>query len=466
MITGQAREMTTKKFASLADLCAQELEGRIVLVRVDYNVPLSLGRDGRYRVADNTRLLESAETIRTLTARGGRVVLLAHLGQPKLDSPAGDRHAFSLRPIVAPLEHILALDRPLLFIETDFAKLDRDAFAELAAGGVALCENLRFSAGEKAGDIEFAKCLSRLGDFYVLDAFSVAHRPHSSIALLPRYLPAFAGSALERELAQLESFLGAENKNTENKDTESKSLKKPSLALVGGAKISTKLPLLHALLDKFDTLAVGGGIANTLLAAKGFGLGASLLEEKGLTAATDLIERAGGRLVLPVDLVTRPANLEADGVSTVACERLGQDAGVGEEQAAVDIGTASLATLSRLIDSAATIVWNGPFGLFETPPFDKATLALARMLADSRACVVAGGGETLLAIERAGCTATNFQHLSTGGGAFLGWLEGRQLAGLTALEESYGKRAEFGGPAGLEPTRYGDWERGGRAIDF
>ena len=438
------------KYAPLTELLAQDLTGRIVLLRVDYNLPLT--ETGT--VADDTRLKESLPTLKALLDKGAKVLALAHLGNPN-----GFDKSLSLNPIATNLETLLG--KPLAFLAPPVPELTRQDLDSLPADTIALAENLRFTDHEKANDSDFAKHLASLGDFYVLDAFSVCHRRHASIASVAQHLPSFAGLALADEIKALQTLLGTNDGAT--------SPIKNSLALVGGAKISTKLPVLKALLCRFERVAVGGGIANTLLAAQGYALGGSFKENSALTEAKELLNIAGNRLLLPTDLMV--AEQTPAGWSHPQLVSVPQ--GVPQGKAALDLGTKTLATYSQAIHQATHIVWNGPLGLFEDPPFDKATLALTQALATSSAQVVAGGGETLLAIQRANANPKDFAHLSTGGGAFLAWLQGQPLPGLTALQDSHdkhnkhlNKNREYGGPTGAEPTRYGDWEHKGRAIDF
>ena len=433
----------TKTFGALDDLLRHELAGRRVLVRVDYNLPL----DAAGKIADDTRLRESLETLSTLTQQGAKILILAHLGNPQ-----GADRRYSLRPLVRPLEALLAT--PITFLPQPVSALTRQDLEALPAGAIALAENLRFTEAEKANDADLAKHLASIGDFYLLDAFSICHRPHASIVGVAKHLPAFAGLALAQEVKTLRTLLGDSQ--------ETSAPLKGSLAIVGGAKISTKLPLLNALLRRFERVAVGGGLANTLAAARGFALGNSLLEEQARLAAQELLQTAGTQLLLPEDLVV--ATKTATGWSHPATVAL--EAGVPNDQAALDIGSTTIATFTKAIEQAQLIVWNGPLGLFEEPPFDKGTVDLVSALAKSSAQVIAGGGETLLAIQRAQARHQDFTHLSTGGGAFLAWLEGQPLPGLVALQAAFHQSREFGGPTGAEPTRYGDWERKGRAIDF
>ena len=443
----------TKTFGALDDLLRHELAGRGVLVRVDYNLPL----DAAGKIADDTRLRESLETLSALTQQGAKVLILAHLGNPQ-----GADKRYSLRPLVRPLEALLAT--PITFLPQPVSALTRQDLEALPAGAIALAENLRFTEAEKANDADLAKHLASLGDFYLLDAFSICHRPHASIVGVAKHLPAFAGLALAQEVKTLRTLLGDSQ--------ETSAPLKGSLAIVGGAKISTKLPLLNALLRRFERVAVGGGLANTLAAARGFALGRSLIEKEALLVAEEFLETAGNRLLLPNDfviakflvrdLLAKETNKGGWGKTSV----VSIESGVPNDQAALDIGSTTIATFTKAIEQAQLIVWNGPLGLFEEPPFDKGTVDLVSALAKSSAQVIAGGGETLLAIQRAQARHQDFTHLSTGGGAFLAWLEGQPLPGLVALQAAFHQSREFGGPTGAEPTRYGDWERKGRAIDF
>jgi len=393
-------------FRSIDDL---ELAGKTALVRVDYNVPV---RDGR--VTDATRIERSLETVRDLTAKGAKVVCLSHFGRPK-----GKRvEEMSLRPIAAALE--AALGRPVAFAEDCVGDVAAKVVAGLPADGVALLENLRFHAEEEANDPGFAKALAALGDVYVNDAFSAAHRAHASTEGLARLLPAAAGRLMEAELKALGAALERPAR--------------PAAALVGGAKVSSKIAILEALVSKVDALIVGGGMANTFLLALGHDMGKSLVEADMVPTAKAILARAdevGCRVVLPTDAVVA-AEFKANPKTAVV-----PVTAVPTAQMMLDVGPASAAALEALLDDYKTLVWNGPLGAFETPPFDEATNRVARKAAAlakaGRLLAVAGGGDTVAALAHAGAV-DDFTYVSTAGGAFLEWLEGKTLPGVAALE--------------------------------
>ncbi len=376
--------------------------GLTVLLRADLNVPM---RDGR--VGDRTRIERTLPTIRELAAQGARVVVLSHLGRPK-GRPAPD---LSLRPVAEALAD--ALEAPVAFAADDPAA----AITGLPAGGVALLENLRFDPGEEANDPAFAARLAALGDVYVNDAFSAAHRAHASTEALARLLPAAAGRLMQRELEALEATLNAP--------------KRPSGAIVGGAKISTKLTLLGNLCARVDMLAIGGGMANTFLHAQGFEVGKSLCERDMAQMARHVLddaERCGCTVVLPEDAVVAPALEAGAPTEVVAVDDVPADAMV------LDIGPESIAGLIDRLGLLRTLVWNGPLGAFEVPPFDRGTNEVAQAAAGMDGLLtVAGGGDTVAALAQAG-VVERFGYVSTAGGAFLEWLEGRVLPGVAALE--------------------------------
>ena len=376
--------------------------GLTVLLRADLNVPM---RDGR--VGDATRIERTVPTIRELAGRGARVVVLSHLGRPK----GRPRPELSLRPVAEALAD--ALDAPVAFAADDPAAV----VAGLPTGGVALLENLRFDPGEEANDAAFAARLAALGDLYVNDAFSAAHRAHASTEALARLLPAAAGRLMQGELEALEAALGAPAR--------------PSGAIVGGAKVSTKLALLGNLSARVDMLAIGGGMANTFLHAQGFEVGRSLCERDMADTARGILDAAKAarcEIWLPVDAVVAP-RLEAGAPAEVAA--------VGEvlpDAMILDIGPQSIAGLAERLGRLRTLVWNGPLGAFETPPFDRGTNAVAQAAAGMEGLLtVAGGGDTVAALAAAGAVE-RFDYVSTAGGAFLEWLEGRVLPGVAALE--------------------------------
>ncbi len=376
--------------------------GLTVLLRADLNVPM---RDGR--VGDRTRIERTLPTIRELTAQGARVVVLSHLGRPK----GGPAPELSLRPVAEALAD--ALEAPVAFAADDPAAV----IAGLPAGGVALLENLRFDPGEEANDPAFAARLAALGDLYVNDAFSAAHRAHASTEALARLLPAAAGRLMQRELEALEATLNAPVR--------------PSGAIVGGAKVSTKLTLLGNLVARVDMLAIGGGMANTFLHAQGFEVGRSLYERDMAEMARHVLddaEKCGCTVVLPEDAVVAPALEAGAPTEVVAVDEVPPDAMI------LDIGPESTAGLIGRLGLLRTLVWNGPLGAFEVPPFDRGTCEVAQAAAGMDGLLtVAGGGDTVAALAGAG-VVERFGYVSTAGGAFLEWLEGRVLPGVAALE--------------------------------
>ncbi len=391
---------------TLRGLESLDVAGRRALVRVDFNVPV---KDGA--VADDSRIREAQGTVDELIKRGAAVVLLSHRGRP-----GGARdETLSLRPVVDAATR--AFGRPVRFAEV--AEAD-EACQALQAGDILLLENLRFEASEEDDDEGFARRLADLGDVYVNDAFSASHRAHASVHALSRLLPAAAGRALEREVAYLVRALSAPER--------------PVLAIVGGAKVSTKLKLLKNLSAKVDMLAVGGGMANTFFAAQGFDMKASLAETAlgaEARAILDAAERAGCKILLPTDVVV------ARELAPNATRRVTTPDALQDGDMILDAGPETVDRLADAIDGARTVLWNGPLGAFETPPFDTATVEAARYCArrcrDGALTAIAGGGDTVAALNAAGVT-DSFDHVSTAGGAFLQWLEGRPLPGVKALE--------------------------------
>ncbi len=396
-------------FKTLGDL---DVAGRRVLVRVDFNVPLADGR-----VADATRIDRSLPTIEDLAGRGAAVVLMSHLGRPK-----GARVAeLSLAPVRQALAERLP-GRRVIFAEDCVGPKAEAALASLREGEVALLENLRFHPGEEANDPDFAAALARLGDLYVDDAFAAAHRAHASVAAIAALLPAAAGRLMQAELDSLAAAL--------------ETPKHPVAALIGGAKVSTKLDLLSNLLNKVDALVIGGGMANTFLHARGLDVGASLCERDLAASARGLLAQAqerGCEVVLPVDAVLAPELAAGAATCTVP---LGE---VPAGQMILDIGPKTAAAVCGRLETCHTLIWNGPLGAFEVAPFDAGTNAVARHAAQlsrtGRLFSVAGGGDTLAALAQAG-VAEDFSYLSTAGGAFLEWLEGRVLPGVEALQRA------------------------------
>jgi phosphoglycerate kinase len=394
-------------FKSLDDL--DDLSGRRVLTRVDLNVPMDGGR-----VTDATRIERVLPTIRELAGKGARVVLLAHFGRPKGQAVAD----MSLAPVAKALsEH---LGRPVAFASDCIGDAARSVVDALGDGDVALLENTRFHAGEEKNEAAFADALASLGDIYVNDAFSAAHRAHASTEGLARRLPAHAGRTMQAELEALGAALTTPVR--------------PVRAVVGGAKVSSKIDLLENLVKKVDMLVIGGGMANTFLAAKGKDVGKSLCEHDLAATATRILkaaEASGCEIILPVDAVVAREFKAHAANETVSVDEVPADAMI------LDVGPASIATVVAAIDKAKTLVWNGPLGAFEIEPFDKATVAAARHAAErSKAGAltsVAGGGDTVAALNHAGA-AEAFSYVSTAGGAFLEWLEGKDLPGVSALQ--------------------------------
>jgi len=388
-----------------------DLKGKRALVRVDFNVPMEGGR-----ITDDTRLRAALPTLYALSVRGAKVALMAHFDRPK-----GRRvPEMSLKPIVEPLSRLI--EQPVTWAD-DCVGADAEAVvANLEPGGVALLENLRYHAGEEANDPEFVQALARLGDLYVNDAFSAAHRAHASTEGLARALPAYAGLAMQAELEALESALGSPTR--------------PVLGIVGGAKVSTKLDLLKNLVTRLDRLAIGGGMANTFLHAQGHDVGASFCEKDLADTAREIIGLAAAsncELLLPVDVVA--AKEMAAGVPSHV---RGLDE-VGADERILDAGPQSAARLTAAMEASKTLIWNGPLGVFEIAPFDAATVAAARHAArlarEGRLVAVAGGGDTVAALNHAG-VAHDFTFVSTAGGAFLEWMEGKTLPGVAALEQA------------------------------
>jgi phosphoglycerate kinase len=393
------------KFRTLDDI---DPKGKRVLLRADLNVPM---KDGT--VGDATRIERLAPTIRELADRGARVVVMSHFGRPKGKPEA----AYSLRPLVAPLAE--AIGRPVAFAEDCIGPAAERAVKALEPGGVALLENLRFHAEEEKNDPGFAKQLAALGDLYVDDAFSAAHRAHASTEALARLLPAAAGRLMQAELDALGAALETPTR--------------PVAALIGGAKVSTKLDLLTFISGKVDVLIIGGAMANTLLFAQGVAVGKSLCERDMADTARRIIDRAKQAkcdLVLPVDGVVA-RQLKAGAPSdTVAIDRVPPDAMI------LDIGPRTVQAIAERLAQCKTLVWNGPVGAFETAPFDAGTTALAKRVAaltrEGKLLSVAGGGDTVAALAHAG-VVDELSYVSTAGGAFLEWLEGRTLPGVAAL---------------------------------
>ena len=392
-----------RSFKTLDDM--GDLTGKRVLVREDLNVPMAEGK-----VSDDTRLRAAVPTVSELSDRGAIVLVLAHFGRPKVPSPE-----HSTAQLTKPFEAVLG--RPVRYIDWEG---DAESAALLQPGDVALLENTRFFGGEQKNDPATVDRFAALGDLYVNDAFSAAHRAHASTEGLAHRLPAFAGRQMEAELDALEKALG----NPEH----------PVAAVVGGAKVSTKLDVLRHLVGRVDHLIIGGGMANTFLAARGVDVGKSLAEHDLVPTAEAIFEaaeKANCTIHLPYDVVVskefaaNPPSLRTCNVHEVAADEM-----------ILDVGPAATEALGDVLKTCRTLVWNGPLGAFETPPFDTATMALARTAAaltrEGSLVSVAGGGDTVAALNQAG-VADDMSFVSTAGGAFLEWMEGKELPGVAAL---------------------------------
>jgi phosphoglycerate kinase len=398
------------QFKTLDDL-PEDLNGKRVLVRVDLNVPM----DGA-KVTDDTRLRAMLPTVLELSDRGAIVLLLSHFGRPKGEV----RPDMSTAQLVLPIHRLAG--RSVRFIEDCQGPEAERAITTMLPGNIGVLENTRFHAGEEKNDPELAKAMAALGDHYVNDGFSVSHRAHASTEGITHFLPSYAGRAMEAELKALERALG----NPE----------RPVAAVVGGAKVSTKLAVLGHLVSKVDHLIIGGGMANTFLAARGVNVGKSLCEHEltgEANAIFDRAEEAGCTIHLPYDVVVakefapNPSSMRTCNVHEVQADEM-----------ILDIGPAAVEALADALKTCRTLVWNGPLGAFETPPFDTATVALAKTAAaltkEGSLVSVAGGGDTVAALNHAGVTQ-DFSFVSTAGGAFLEWMEGRTLPGVAALEQ-------------------------------
>jgi phosphoglycerate kinase len=395
-------------FKTLDDL--GDVTGKKALVRVDLNVPMA-----DLEVTDDTRFRSTLPTVTELADKGAIVLLLAHFGRPK-----GERRPdMSLSLVTRAYEQVLG--RPVRFVGDCQGETALENVAQMQAGDVAILENTRFHSGEEKNDPALARAMAELGDLYVNDAFSAAHRAHASTEALARLLPAYAGRAMEAELTALQKALGEPER--------------PVAAVVGGAKVSTKLEVLRHLVTKVDHLIIGGGMANTFLAARGVDVGKSLCEQELRETALQILEaaeRADCTVHLPYDVVVArefapdPPSLRTCNVHEVAADEM-----------ILDIGPAAVEALADVLKTCRTLVWNGPLGAFETPPFERATVQLARTAAAltqaDQLVSVAGGGDTVAALNHAG-VADGFTFVSTAGGAFLEWMEGKDLPGVTALK--------------------------------
>ncbi|WP_422343954.1 phosphoglycerate kinase [Parasphingorhabdus sp.] len=397
--------MAGNSFKTLDDL--GDVTGKPGLVRVDLNVPMADGK-----VTDDTRLKAVIPTVTELADRGAKVLLLAHFGRPKGKADM----QYSLEPVVAPLAKVLGRDVGFMQMP------DHDTIDVLPNGSIVVVENSRFAPGEEKNDPGMAKAIASFGEFYVNDAFSAAHRAHVTTAGLAGHLPAYAGRSMERELSALNKALG---------DPEH-----PVVAVVGGAKVSSKLDVLRQMVEKVDHLIIGGGMANTFLAARGVDVGKSLCEHDLTDTANEILEaadKADCTVHLPYDVVVSKEFAPNPPTRTVNVHEVAAD------EMILDVGPAAVEALSDVLKTCKTLVWNGPMGAFETPPFDMATVALAKTAAaltkEGSLLSVAGGGDTVAALNHAG-VADDFSFVSTAGGAFLEWMEGKELPGVAALENN------------------------------
>ena len=395
----------SKTFRTLDDV---DVKGKRVLLRVDLNVPMENGR-----VTDATRLERVAPTITEIAGKGGKVILLAHFGRPK-----GRDARESLRPVAAALSHVIK--KPVAFAEDCVGEPAAAAIAAMQDGDILCLENTRFHKEEEKNDPAFVAELAKLGDIWVNDAFSAAHRAHASTEGLGHKLPAYAGRTMQAELDALGKALDAPTK--------------PVIAIIGGAKVSTKIDLLENLVNKVDALVIGGGMANTFLHAQGVAIGKSLAEKDLAATALRIREKAYAAncaIILPVDAVVA-FHFAANAPS----HAYGLDAIPGDGMI-LDVGPQSVARIHAAIDDAATLVWNGPLGAFEMTPFDRGTMVAARHAAErtraKKLISVAGGGDTVAALNQAG-VSRDFSYVSTAGGAFLEWMEGKPLPGVEVLK--------------------------------
>ena len=382
-----------------------EVAGKKVFVRVDYNVPLKEGV-----ITDDTRIRATIPTLKALLEAGGTLILASHLGRPK-----GERKVeYSLMPVVKRLSELLG--KPVKFAADCVGEGAEEAVAALEPGDVLLLENLRFHKEEEKNGEEFSKALASLADVGVNDAFGVSHRAHASVEGITKFLPMVAGRLLEKEIA----FIGKAVSNPA----------RPFAAIIGGAKVSDKIEVIANLLPKVDVLIIGGGMANTFLAAKGYGVGSSLMEADKVDLARELMQKAEAektKLLLPVDVVV------ADAFSNSATHKVVAANEIEEGWMALDIGPESAALFKEELAPMETIVWNGPMGVFEMSNYAKGTMAVAEAVAVSNGITIVGGGDSVAAIEQSGL-ANKISHISTGGGASLEYLEGKILPGIAALE--------------------------------
>jgi phosphoglycerate kinase len=391
---------------TIADLNEKDLTGKRVLVRVDFNVPM----DKQKKITDDIRIKESLPTIKYLSEKGAKVILVSHLGRPD-----GVTEDLRLNPIARRLEELLK--KKIVKLDDSIGEEVEQAISKMNNGDIVLLENIRFYKEEEANDEQFARKLAELADIYVNDAFGTAHRAHASTAGVAQFLPAYAGFLIQKELDVMGKAL--------------KDPKRPFVAIIGGAKISTKIGVLKNLLSKVDTLVIGGGMIFTILKAKGMEVGKSLVEAKAIDQAKEFIARAEAskvKVIYGKDVVVASEISEKASTKIVKIDQIPPD------MMGVDAGPETIKEIKEAIKNAGTVVWNGPVGVFEIPKFAKGTNEIARALADSKAISIIGGGDSAAAVEAAG-VADKITHISTGGGASLEYLEGKELPGIAVLQE-------------------------------
>jgi len=384
-----------------------EVQGKRVFVRVDFNVPM----DENLNITDDKRIRAALPTIRTLSERGAKVILASHLGRPK-GKPVDK---YRLDPVAKRLSELLGKNVPK--VDDCIGDVPKAAISKMQPGDILLLENVRFYPEEEKNDPGFAKALAELADIYVNDAFGAAHRAHASTEGIAKYLPAVAGYLLKKEI----DFLGGALDNP----------KRPFVAILGGAKVADKIGLINNLIEKVDTLIIGGGMAYTFLKAKGYEVGQSLLDEERIEFAKEMMDKAakrGVKFLLPVDITV------ADRFAADANHKVVDADSIPADWQGVDIGPKTLEMFKEAVSSAKTVVWNGPMGVFEMPAFAKGTNGLAQVLAECDATTIIGGGDSAAAVEQAGL-ADKMSHVSTGGGASMEFLEGKELPGVAALED-------------------------------
>ncbi|RLD08649.1 MAG: phosphoglycerate kinase [Chloroflexota bacterium] len=378
-----------------------EVKGKKVLVREDLNVPLTQGK-----ITDDTRVIAALPTINYLVSQGAAVIIMSHLGRP-----GGERKdEFSLRPVAKLLDTMLITK--VKFVSDCIGQEVKKIASELGSGEVLVLENTRFYPGEESNDPEFAGELASLAEIFVNDAFGTSHRAHASNVGVARHLPTVAGFLLEKEIQYLGNAIEAPDR--------------PFTAILGGAKVSGKIGVINNLLSKVDTILIGGGMANTFFASQGIAMGNSLVESDALDVARELLERAGDKLVLPVDFVI------GDKFAKEANREIQEVGDVPDDWMIMDIGPETLLLFSQKIAKSKTIIWNGPMGVFEFPPFSAGTFGLAKLISESKALSIIGGGDSAAAVKQAGLEG-KITHISTGGGASLKMLEGASLPGLEAV---------------------------------